>query len=351
MPNVMGRKFPYTPKGEQDAEDYGKSVAVVEQTMPGAAEGVKRRAVERLMEELKARRNRSLLGRSLDAVREGPQGEAVRDIGGYFSKGADVVGDMLVSGWDRLTGGIGPERVANEIERQRVVRDLPSDQELTSKEMEREVLRRRATGMRDGGMMGFRPLGYKDGAEVRNPSFREQVEEQERERETEDILSVLDMGWNPFTMRPYGFSEERPEDLRMMSEISVDLPVEGVNRNMPLIVPETTGEEIVYLASMMEGGRGLDLDDPLLQPIYQKAIDHYRRSPGEHQFGVKGFKPYKGERDPRRLGVRHGTRAVPKSEGYQGLIFIDADAEEDFEQALRNPSYRNRGGLMSLRRR
>ena len=78
MPNVMGRKFPYTPKGEQDAEDYGKSVAVVEQTMPGAAEGVKRRAVERLMEELKARRNRSLLGRSLDAVREGPQGEARR---------------------------------------------------------------------------------------------------------------------------------------------------------------------------------------------------------------------------------------------------------------------------------
>ena len=116
-----------------------------------------------------------------------------------------------------------------------------------------------------------------------------------------------------------------------MSEISID--VDGYH--MPLIVPESTPEELLYLGSLMASGKKLDFEDPFMQQIRQKAVDNFvqsLQSTGEYVRGVTGFKPFEGEGAP--YGYRHKTN-VPKSEGWQGLIDIGGDAEEDFKQFLR----------------
>ena len=119
-----------------------------------------------------------------------------------------------------------------------------------------------------------------------------------------------------------------------MSEISID--VDGYH--MPLIVPESTPGELLYLGSLMASGKKLDFKepiDPFMQQIRQKAFDHFvqsLQSTGEYVRGVTGFKTFEGEDAP--YGYRHETK-VPKSEGWQGLINIGGDAEEDFKQFLR----------------
>ena len=116
-----------------------------------------------------------------------------------------------------------------------------------------------------------------------------------------------------------------------MSEVSIN--VDGYH--MPLIVPESTPEELRYLGSLMASGKKLDFEVPFLQQMKEKALDNFVSdllSTGKYVRGVTGFKLFEGEGAP--YGYRHET-TVPKSEGWKGLIDINGDAEEDFKQFLR----------------
>ena len=144
--------------------------------------------------------------------------------------------------------------------------------------------------------------------------------------------------------------EKEDRSPNKMSEISIDVG----GYHMPLIVPESTPEELLYLGSLMASGKKLDFEDPFMQQIRQKAVDNFvqsLQSTGEYVRGVTGFKPFEGEGAP--YGYRHKTN-VPKSEGWQGLIDIGGDAE-DSKQFLRGenempnvPEMRG-GGMMGFR--
>jgi hypothetical protein len=249
---------------------------------------------------------------------------------------------------------------------------------------------RRAMGMRGGGMMGFRPLGYKDGAEVRNPESKEWWE-------TEIIPGIPLLSRSP---QSYGeafvaITDALKKGLGVLPTANLSQLLKGLKTVSPMVeggfgdsrISDADAAALGRIAAPLMAGRplgarfaGSEYGDP---QISNADIEQYRRLAPQagSQYGDSRI----SDADAAALAEIAESEGVPaeflnpppkwyvddvqkmlSDQRYSDLMgladIVHAEERrkvpgpemtaEDFDAAMRFPvERRNRGGLMSLRRR